>query len=47
MLAVTGGKGETPIMNKFHNYSDHVSVWEQTKQFAGEATVPDRVIGGS
>ena len=43
-LAVTSGQGEASVSNKFHDYPDHVLVWQKSQQLARDATVPDSVI---
>ena len=44
-LAFTGSKGETAIPDKFHDHTNHVLIQEKSKQLAGEAMMPDSVIG--
>ena len=44
-LAVIGSDSETSILDKLHVHADHVFIWKKSQQFAGEATVPDSVIG--
>ena len=44
LLVVTDSKGETLVLDKFHDHSDYVLIWKGLKQLAGKATVPDRFI---
>ena len=44
-LAVASCKGEASVADKLHNHTNHVLVRQKPQQLAGEATVPDSVIG--
>ena len=44
-LAVTGDEGKVSLSDKLQDHPGHVLNREKSQQFAGEAAVPDSVIG--
>ena len=44
LLAVTGSKVETSVLDKLHDKSNYVLIRQKPQQLAGKATVPDSVI---
>lgn len=45
LLSTAGGEGKAAISDKLRDHDDHVPVRYQVKQLAGEATMPDSIIG--
>ena len=37
-------KGKTSIIDKLHDYSDHVLIWHKPQQLASNIMIPDSVI---
>ena len=44
LLAVTGNKSKTLVLDKLHDHSDHVLIWKKPHQLAGKAMMPESVI---
>ena len=44
LLDVTTSKDETLVLDKLHDYSDHVLIQQKSQQLADKATIPESVI---
>ena len=44
LLATIGGKCKAPVLDKLHDHSYHVFVWQESEQLAGKVAVLDSVI---